>query len=151
MCHAPMRKDTDMATAEYYCQTWIFNEASGFKTVTQAYPLGNTVTIGKQIGGKFMLAWADLQDVLHVLGDLTLDVDGCLVGSPSGTMDLYTGSLWAIKISAKEELRQIRATVSPINCHDCVEGNLTGAWGAETPPRPYGSEAARGQSAIIAS
>ena len=121
-----------MATAEYYCKTWIFFEATGSNKVHEAYPLGSTVTIGRQGKEKFMLAWTDLHDVLHVLTDLTWKDDGCLAGPELGTKDLATGDPWLIEITAKEDSDQIAGTVSSLE----IEGNLTGAWGAEAPPHP---------------
>jgi hypothetical protein len=120
-----------MATAEYYCRTWNFFEASGPDTARKAYPLGSTVTIGQQRNnGKFMLSWADRYDILHVLTGLTLDENGLLTAI--STEDLATGTSWKITISANEDLERIAATVSSID----IEGNLTGAWGAEAPPHP---------------
>lgn len=121
-----------MATAEHYCRTWVFFEATGSKTAHEAYPPGTTVTIGRQGDEKFMLSWTDVHDVLHVLTDLTLQ-DGALAGPPLGTQDLATGDSWLIEITARDDHR-IAGNVSSLG----VESNLTGAWGAEAPPPDEG-------------
>jgi hypothetical protein len=126
-----------MTTPEDFCRTWIFRSED--PSVQKAYPDGSTVVIGGQFEEegklKFMLAWVDRDRELHVLTDLTLDALGKLAASAS--QDLATGLKWSISIAytpaTADEPAIIKAEVGPAFLHS--EGDLSGNWGAEAPPR----------------
>lgn len=119
-----------MSTPEYYCRIWTFTGSNGPKAQV-VYPDRGTMAIGKQPGDRFMLAWTDMDQVLHVLTDLTLQ-DGNLVAV--GIPDLATNDKWTITIQNPGEGKPtILAAVSKANSSN--EGDLSGNWGAEAPPR----------------
>jgi hypothetical protein len=119
--------------AEDFCRTWTFNGSEGPRA-QDAYPIGSRIAIGKQAGGNFMLAWTDLGGELHVLTDLTLHERGYLISD--GSRDLSSARIWSIRIDLvrSSERDTIVATVLPADAG--VEGNLTGNWGADAPPKP---------------
>ncbi|HEX3130174.1 MAG TPA: hypothetical protein VH394_22760, partial [Thermoanaerobaculia bacterium] len=69
-----------MPTPEDFCRTWIFK--SNDPNTQRAYPDGRELAIGEQFAEegrrRFMLAWTDMDKVLHVLTGLTLDDQGGL-------------------------------------------------------------------------
>lgn len=123
-----------MARPEDFCRTWTFKNAP---EVQKAYPEGGTVTIGRQYEEgkqKFMLAWTDMDGDLHVLTELTLHEHGYLHAA-EGSPDLATGRKWRIRIyhSNNTDHHVIEGTVAPAD--PIHEGDLSGNWGAEAPPR----------------
>ncbi|HEX3128320.1 MAG TPA: hypothetical protein VH394_13400, partial [Thermoanaerobaculia bacterium] len=76
--------------------------------------------------------------VLHVLTGLTLDDQGGLTAPEC--QDLATGSRWIISITyipaTADEPANIKGVVYPASGHS--EGDLSGNWGAEAPPREDG-------------
>jgi hypothetical protein len=123
---------TEMSTPEeYYCRIWTFIQSNGGPKAEVAYPIGSTMAIGKQPGDRFMLAWTDAELVLHVLTDLTLQ-EGNLIAV--GSRDLATDAKWTITIQNPGDGKPtIVAMVSKANSSN--EGDLSGNWGAEAPPR----------------
>jgi hypothetical protein len=129
-----------MKTPEYFDRTWTFFEVMSGQplSVREAYPSGATVTIKKQSDGRFNMAWHDNQRQQHLLSDLQYE-NGFLTGK--GIKDPGTGLAWRIRIEVlmtplgdANERDRIQGTVQ----YDGpgTEGNLTGTWGAESPPKP---------------
>ena len=125
-----------MATADFYCRNWLVNKVEG-PAAAKAFPVGSLLTIGRQHGKRFMMAWFDDKHDLHVVTGLILDESGNLVGPPLGAEDLASGLLWTVQIQALEELQQIQADFMPTHPgNKQIENNLSGSWGAEAPPQP---------------
>jgi hypothetical protein len=133
-----MRKEAEMATADFYCRNWLIQRVKG-PTAAKAFPVGSTLTIGRQQGERFMMAWFDDKHDLHVVTGLILDESGSLVAPPLGAEDLASGLPWTVQIRRLEELQQIEADFMPAGKHTgegAIENNLSGSWGAEAPPQP---------------
>ncbi len=125
-----------MATEDFYCRNWLIKKVVG-PSAAKAFPLDSLLTIGRQHGKRFMMAWFDDEHNLHVVTDLILDESGSLVSPPRGAEDLASGLLWTVQILGLEELRQIQADFMPAQPVDeAIENNLSGSWGAEAPPQP---------------
>lgn len=123
-----------MATAEFYCRNWLINNVVG-RAAAKAFPVGSTLTIGRQHGNRFMMAWFDDEQSLHVVTGLSLDENGSLVAFDAE--DLASGLPWTVQIQALEELQQIQADFTPTRPgNQEIENNLSGSWGAEAPPQP---------------
>jgi hypothetical protein len=130
-----------MATAEDYCGIWKLRIREGSEKIDRAYPLDNLVTIGVDDRGEHILAWADVDGMIHVLAGLVPD-QGELI--KKGGQDLATGQLWDITIrhSSTSKISLIQAEVlahpvQPVKSRSPLgEDNLSGNWGAEahTPP-----------------
>lgn len=121
-----------MATAEFYCRNWLINKVVG-RAAAKAFPVGSTLTIGRQHGKRFMMAWFDDEQSLHVVTGLILDESGSLVAFDAE--DLASGLPWTVQIQALEELQQIQADFTPTHPgNKQIENNLSGSWGAEAPP-----------------
>lgn len=132
-----------MATADFYCRNWLIKNVVG-PAAAKAFPVGSTLTIGRQHGKKFMMAWFDDEQSLHVVTGLILDESGSLVGPPLGAEDLASGLPWTVQILGFEELQQIQADFMPArSANDAIENNLSGSWGAEAPPQPEAEGARR--------
>jgi hypothetical protein len=130
-----------MKTPEYFDRNWTFFEAVSGQplSVGQAYPSGVTVTIKMQGDGDFNMAWDDNQRKQHLLSGLQYE-NGSLTGK--GIKDPGTGLSWRIRIEVlpmtpvggANERDRIQGTVFLDG--PGTEGNLTGTWGAESPPKP---------------
>lgn len=123
-----------MATSEFYCRSWFFIQGEHESSNPSAYPVGNPMAIGRQANSdRFMMAWTDQDDDLHVIVDLQLE-HGRLANTRA--KDLSTGIYWDIHIEPGEVLGMITARVHPAEHYP--DNNLTGTWGAEDQPPPEG-------------
>jgi hypothetical protein len=133
-----MRKEAEMAKDDFYCRNWLVKRVKG-PAAAKAFPVDSTLTIGRQHGRRFMMAWFDDEHFLHVVTGLFLDENGDLVAPPLGAEDLASGLTWIVQVRALEELQQIEADFMPAGKHTgegAIENNLSGSWGAEAPPPP---------------
>jgi hypothetical protein len=133
-----MRKEAEMAKDDFYCRNWLVKRVKG-PAAAKAFPVDSTLTIGRQHGRRFMMAWFDDEHFLHVVTGLFLDENGDLVAPPLGAEDLASGLPWTVQILGLEELQQIQADFMPARTrpkNDAIENNLSGSWGAEAPPQP---------------
>lgn len=123
-----------MATAEDYCRIWAFIGCEG-PDAHQVYPEGRTVVIERQPEERFKLTWTGT-DKEHLLDGLTLDESGHLIGNdiPDGA----TGTRWNITIQLSNTWKRnlIQATVKAVGRVGVGDGDLSGTWGAEAPPKP---------------
>lgn len=123
-----------MATADFFCRNWRIKDVKG-PAATKAFPVDSTLTIGRQHGKRFMMAWFDDENILHVVTGLILDKNGSLVALSAE--DLASGLLWTVQVLGFEESQQIQADFMPTYPgNDAIENNLSGSWGAEAPPQP---------------
>lgn len=127
-----------MKTPDYFSRTWTFLEAlSGPPSVYKAYPSGTAFGIEQQPDGTFKMTWIDGERQRHVLSGL-----GYENGSLTGThiQDPVTGLFWRIRILdlltplGGSNRDRIQGIVS--SADSGAEGNLSGTWGAESPPKP---------------
>lgn len=124
-----------MAIPEDYCGIWTFKGSVG-PNADKAYPLDGQVRIESLAGGggELRMVWTDSDQVDHELTGLTLNELGHLTAT--NARDLATDRHWNITIQFSSTWKgpRIQATMTAAT-PGVGEGDLSGNWGAEAPPR----------------
>lgn len=115
-----------------YIGRWVFTEKNN--TNKDTYPPGNQLLIGESEPGNYLMAWADKEGAVHVLSGLTLEKTSFLSAAQSKVVG--GGRFVDVTISTALGGKGFDSIAGAVKEDGFGEGNLTGNWGAEGPPRP---------------
>ncbi len=115
-----------------YSGRWVFSVKDNSNP--DMYPPGNELLIGQDEAGKFLMAWTDKEGQVHVLCGL-VEADGAMLHAGQARV-VSDGGQVNVTISTAFPPGEVRIVGAVEVKGDIGEGNLTGNWGAEGPPRP---------------
>ncbi len=117
-----------------YSGRWAFSAKDNSNL--DMYPPGQELLIGQDESGKFLMAWTDKEGHVHVLSGLG-EADGAMLRAAQATVVSDGGQVNVTLSTAFQSAGGVRTILGSVEAGSGIgEGNLTGNWGAEGPPRP---------------